>query len=715
MTSSEAPDAPAELPTFHDQMSRGIAAHEAGDLVGALTAFESAVALEPGNTNAVSACATLLSALARPHAAFKLLQQVEPGLLGEVGGATNLAIAAMDSGHWQQAKNYIACALALDSDDIRALNHAGQMAAREGRWEEAIDHATRCQRRAAGYETAWTQLADYLMGARRYAQALAHIQEALKRFPESPQLTMRQSVALALQGEFDAADTCLAALGPEANAALLGFWLQGAVPEPGRTPAALPCARALFCRHAFGAMDDCDWRDQDRLIEVLHAEIDRGSKTAGGARIDLRPVMYNGLVLPWGESELMQASELIWSAMAASQRKPLPPFSSKRTLRPNDGRIHVGLAVPSLRDAATTESLAAQLALHDDSRFAFHIYSATPEPQAVWSAPLLPHSVIEMAHFSDEETVQRTRLDQLDIWVDMTLGSPGWRPYVAHRRVAPVQIQQTPWQSRSPASPFDYALSDNFVHPGIDAHAHEGALVRLPHTCWLAPVAQASPPPAFTRTDAGLPAEALVLCAWVPALRIDPQSFSLWMQLLNALPEAVLWLPPFTLAAQANLTREAQQAGILAYRLIFATPDTRQNTLARMPLADLFLDPLRFNASQSLADALRAGLPAITCAGKNKASRLGGSIIRAAGSPDCVFENEEAYLEAAIGLGRDHHRLAGLRARLLNASATAPLFQSKARVKELEAAWAFMVQRARAGLSPTTFDVPGHLPQSLPY
>ncbi|MEO8022411.1 tetratricopeptide repeat protein [Polaromonas sp.] len=708
MTSSEAPDAPTELTIFHDQMSRGIAAHEAGDLVGALTAFESALALEPGNTNAVSACATLLSALARPHAAFKLLQQVEPGLLSEVGGATNLAIAAMGSGQWHQAKNYIARALALDSDDIRALHHAGQMAAREGRWEEAIDHATRCQRQAAEHETAWTQLADYLMGARRYAQALAHIQEALKRFPESPQLTMRHSVALALQGEFDAADTCLAALGPEANAALLVFWLQGAVPEPGRAPAALPNARTLFCRHAFGAMDDCDWRDQDRLIEVLRTEI--GGKTAGSARIDLRRVMHNGLVLPWGESELMQASELIWSARAALPGQPLPPFSGKRALRPDDGRIHVGLAVPSLRDAATTESLAGQLALHDHSRFAFHIYSATPEPQAVWSAPLLPHSVTEIAHFSDEEAVRRIRLDQLNIWVEMTLGSPGLRPYVAHRRVAPVQIQQPPWQPRSPASPFDYDLSDNFVHPGIDAHAHEGALVRLPHTCWLAPIAQVSPSHAFTRAGAGLPAEALVLCAWVPALRIDPQSFSRWMRLLNALPEAVLWLPALTLAAQANLIREAQHAGVPAHRLIFATSDTRQNTLARMPLADLFLDPLRLNASQNLVDALRAGLPAITCAGKNKASRLGGSIVRAAGLPDCVFENEEAYLEAAISLGRDYAQLTGLRVKLLNARDTAPLFQSKARVKELEAAWAFMAHRTRAGLAPTAFDVPEHPP-----
>lgn len=119
-----------------------------------------------------------------------------------------------------------------------------------------------------------------------------------------------------------------------------------------------------------------------------------------------------------------------------------------------------------------------------------------------------------------------------------------------------------------------------------------------------------------------------------------------------------------------------------------------------------FVDALRFNANHGLVDALRMGVPAISCAGNSMASRLGGSIIRAAGLPDCVFEDPSAYLAAGIALGRDAGKLTRLRQQLQAARPTAPLFDAQARVREWEAAWTVMAERSRAGLPPAAFDVP---------
>ncbi len=132
------------------------------------------------------------------------------------------------------------------------------------------------------------------------------------------------------------------------------------------------------------------------------------------------------------------------------------------------------------------------------------------------------------------------------------------------------------------------------------------------------------------RADMELPADALVLCAMVPPLMVDPQSFGLWMKMLAALPDAVLWLPSYAPRQYAgNLQGAAAQAGIDGERLVFQQDASRARTLARLPLADLFVDTVRFNANQGLVDALRMGVPAVTCAGQNMASRLGGSIVQA--------------------------------------------------------------------------------------
>jgi protein O-GlcNAc transferase len=75
-------------------MLRGTELHSAGQLEQALLAFENALALAPQDVNTASACATLLSLLDRPQAAYRTLLSVEAQLMQTADGAANLAIAA---------------------------------------------------------------------------------------------------------------------------------------------------------------------------------------------------------------------------------------------------------------------------------------------------------------------------------------------------------------------------------------------------------------------------------------------------------------------------------------------------------------------------------------------------------------------------------------------------------------------------------------------
>lgn len=674
-------------------LAQGMAAHEAGDRVRALSAFEAALAMAPSHVQAASACATLLFELARPRAALSRLKTVEMQLLAEADGAANLGIARAACGEREAAKACFMRALEHDAGHTRALQHLAVLHAQDEQWTAALDCARRCLAAATDQDWAWVAVADVLMGADCDGEALAHLEQALRRFPGHPALTLRHAVVLARRGHFDKSDFLLATLD--------GLTVHSQEPAGG--------ARSIFCRHAFEALQECDWRDQGRLLELLQQDLGaRPDAAETGSGCDLGAALLCGPVLPLGDSEMRIAAGAMWQALSAGPAKPGRPFAASDALN-RLGPIRIGIAAQSLRDEAATAELAALLSLHDPSRFDFHVYSPTPQPQAVLAQALAPHRVIEIAHFNDDEAVARIRLDRLDIWLDLGFGTPWWRPAIAARRVAPVQVQHPGRHGQHANGPFTYILSDAFIHPEQNnADLTEGtALLRLPHTCWPAlPFPPDHSVARITREQAGLPAQALVLAAFAPALQIDAHSFSVWMHLLGQLPEAVLWLPPLSARAQANLRREAQAAGINERRLFFAAASSRRERLDSLALADLFIDALRISARQDLCNALALGVPALSSAGNGMASRTGSSVLHAAGLADCALDTEAAYIAAVLRLGQDRTALLQLRTRLQASLTTAPLFDLPARVRELETAWLFMAGRARAGLPPESMDLP---------
>ncbi|MDP1741485.1 glycosyltransferase family 41 protein [Polaromonas sp.] len=703
MTSPPPLQAHALPPSFALQMAQGSTAHAAGDRAAALTAFQSAVALAPENVHAACACAALLHELDRPQAALRLLRRVEALLLGDPEGATNLAVAAAACGLLPDAQHYLDRALSLQADHWYALAQHSVIAQRLGNWPTAIEYAKQWVAATPERADACLHLLDCLLGARQADQALVHMGEALQRFPDDPQIACRQVMALALHGDFEAAAQALAGLNPAASAAWRQFLGSAASHNTDVHGQNGPDARSLFLRQTFEAMDEGDWRSAPRAAALLR-QLSAGP-THGGRTAELHLAMYYGLALGLTEEETQRLGQLAWSGLAADQRPALPAFSVKPSFRVNDSRIHVGLAVHSLHDQAATLNLAARLALHDATRFAFHLYSPTPQPQAVLAEPLMAHSVVEIAHFSDDEAAQRIRLDRLDLWIDSTFGTPWWRPNIALRRVAPVQVQLLPWQGHVPGGPFDYALSDRIIHAGAQPGSTSSALVRPPYTCWMDGFIRALPGPVLHRRGLGLPDSAPVLCAFVPALHIDPDTLDLWLQLLLDQPDAVLWLPAFAAATRQHLQAAAQLQGVDPARLVFVSAQSAHPSSALLPLADLFLDPLRICGGRYLAQALHSGLPAVSCAGQHGAMRLGVSMLHAAGLSEGVTHDRASYLATALALLRDPPRLTALRAQLQAAQNTAPLFDLQARLSDCEAAWTAMVDRARAGLPPCRLEL----------
>src|SRR5262249_7693846 len=154
--------------------------------------------------------------------------------------------------------------------------------------------------------------------------------------------------------------------------------------------------------------------------------------------------------------------------------------------------------------------------------------------------------------------------------------------------------------------------------------------------------------------------------------KITPDVFEIWMKLLKATDNSILWLIGDNPFAIANLAREANKRGVSSERLIFAPRIPVADHLARQRQANLFLDTLPYNAHTTASDALWAGLPVLTCLGSTFAGRVAGSLVKAVGLDELITTSLEDYEALALKLARDQALLTSLRDKLARNRKTHP-------------------------------------------
>jgi predicted O-linked N-acetylglucosamine transferase (SPINDLY family) len=208
-----------------------------------------------------------------------------------------------------------------------------------------------------------------------------------------------------------------------------------------------------------------------------------------------------------------------------------------------------------------------------------------------------------------------------------------------------------------------------------------------------------------SRAEAGLP-NGFVFCCLNNLSKVTPDLFDVWMRLLRETDGSVLWLPRSHPAVVGNLRCEAEGRGVDPDRLVFA-PKTRFNEdhLARLGLADLFLDTLHYNAHATAADALWAAVPVLTCAGTTFASRVAGSLLDSVGLPELVTTSLAEYEALALRLARDAELLSAVRSRLARNRSICPLFDTDRFRRHIEAAYTTMWERVERGEPPQSFSV----------
>jgi len=455
-----------------------------------------------------------------------------------------------------------------------------------------------------------------------------------------------------------------------------------------------PCVDFLrgFLLHA--RMRICDWRGWRAERDDLLARVQRGENACGPFEM-----------LAFSSDEEQQSSTARrW--VEANFAGPQAAVAFERGAR---DRIRVAYFSADFRHHAVAYLTAEIYELHDRERFEIFGFALSKadrdDAMRARLARAFDHFV-EVDELTASEIASRARGLGIDIAVDLGGHTKGSRTAIFGQRVAPVQVNYLGFPGTMGAHFIDYIIADETTIPDPSRHAYAEKVVHLPE-CFQPsdtrrPIASAG----VSRSAFGLPADGFVFCCFNSTYKITPDAFAGWMRILGAVPASCLWLLAGGEQMEANLRREAAAAGVAPDRLVFAGRVAADEYLARLHLADLFLDTLPFNAGTTANDALFAGLPVLTCPGNAFAARMAASLLHALDLPELIAASGAEYEAKAIALAQRPAELDRIKARLAQKRAAKPLFDMPRYTRHLEAAYEEMLRRRQEGLAPDHIRVP---------
>jgi len=596
-------------------------------------------------------------------------------------------------------------AIALHCDYPEAWNNRGNALSALQRFEEALASYENAIALLPDYADAFNNRANALKDLKQFEAALASCDRAVALKPEHAEYFNNRAIVLTELKRYDEALTCYeraVALKPDYAEALSnrGFALRDlrrfdeALVSFGRALALNPNMDYLRGAHLHVKMHVCDWSKFVEESVALTAAISDGH--AASLPLPLLAIAADGSM------QLACAKHYSEDKYRVSR---LPLWKGERY---RHDRIRVAYLSSDLRDHAVTFLTAGMFERHDRTRFETYAMSFRSDGPTETRARLQRafDTFVDAQAMSDEEVARQLRKMEIDIAVDLNGFTDGCRPAVFARRPVPVQINYLGYAGTLGQNTWDYIIADRFIVPESEVTAFAEQVVYLPDTFMVTDRTRRISARMPSRKEAGLPDDGMVFCCFNNSFKITPDLFDVWMRLLLATEGSVLWLSAANASAPDNLRREAARRGVSAERLIFA-PKTQLNEdhLARLQLADLFLDTLYYNAHATACDALWAGLPVLTCAGSTYASRVAGSLLSAVGLPELITHSLAEYEALALKLARDPPLLGSLRKKLARNRDSYPLFDTARFTRHIEAAYIRMWERHQRGEPPHSFAV----------
>jgi protein O-GlcNAc transferase len=605
----------------------------AGRLDDALVAYRSVLSLSPALAEAHFNIGALLCARGDRPGAEQAFETAARHRPQWAAPALALGHLQFQAGRYADAQGAFERALALDPGSIEAMGNLALTLQRRGRADLAQPHLERARSLAPGNVNAWFALRTNFLMLGRLDEAVQDFRRFEAGAPLSAELVVTGLMFSRLVGD----------------AASEAKYLPLALDWPYRPDqadlAAVTVSRMQYC---------------DVPRDVIYR-------------------MYQ-----------------TYNRLQQSNRGALAPSIRSRQI---DGVIRVGYLSADFREHIMGRLLRDVFAAHDRSQVSVHLYSLTPtESEDSLSAEFraLAQSFSALAELDDASAARSIAADGVDILVDLMGHSAGSRPGILLGKPAPVIATHLGYHGCIGMEQVDYKITDAFADlPDAGAYQLEAPLVL--DACVL-PVRRVAPAaPIVSRAELGVSPSAIVFGTFVSLLKLSPRCLTLWRQILERVPAAVLAFSPLKADDGPLIRRRLAAFGILAPRVVFVpAPRNDAEGRARYRLVDAVLDTLPYTGGDTSAAALDMGVPVVTRVGERHAERVGYSLLMHLGVTDTVAHSDDDYVAIACRLAQDVAWREKIASDIVASMATSGLADPARHARSLEAAYrrAFVVKAA---------------------
>jgi len=288
---------------------------------------------------------------------------------------------------------------------------------------------------------------------------------------------------------------------------------------------------------------------------------------------------------------------------------------------------------------------------------------------------------------STEVLLNLVRHDEIDIIVELS-GHTKFNalPALAHKP-APVQVSWLGYPDSTGLHAVDYRITGIEGDPDTPAqHAlYTEKLFYLPGPfCCYTPYA-AKPELHhndlyFPRPTPALEQGYITFGSASNLVRLSDGTVKLWSTVMRYVPNSKLLLDALGLEDEfirKSILARFSKHGITDDRIIFVSRADSPQFLVYHRI-DIALDPTPCNAGTTTCDALWMGVPVISLSGQTFASRIGRSILCAAGYPEWAKDSEGEFVNLARTLTENLYRLNEIRLGLRGKILASPLMDGSA-------------------------------------
>ncbi len=622
-----------------------------GELEKAQLAGESALALEPELTNAREHLQTVQLALqGRQQAAAG---NPAPAQAGQAGVLASQGLSAQVQGQHEQAIALFQQALSHEPDNFTALYSMGLSLSSIGRSHEALESFNRAvagsPQMAIGHFAVGKALQDLGLAE----ASVAAYDKAIETDPQYMEAyTNKAALLQAVNRHHDALMALVKAteVNPHHVRSLEGQgllltqfkqyeWATNAFKHAYAVDPEYPYIEGNLMS---ARLHNCDWTDFESAREHIFEGVRAGRRVCSPHTI---MSLTDDAALAQQCIEIYAADKhgpsmyTLWNGETYRHRRKRVAFIS------GDFRTHpVGYLLIGMIERM------------DKRRFEITgISTGAPDGSDLWKRYRCAFDhYLDVQGKPSLEIAQLMRAMEIDIAIDLSGHTEGSRLDVLSHRPAPVQMTYLGFPGTSGLPFIDYLIADQVTVPPEYQQFYREKVLYLPH-CYLPRDTSVMPSPVTPRrADFGLPDEGTVFCSFNHDYKINPTMFKVWMDLLKAVPDSVLWLMKLNETAHANVSKSALEHGVDPSRIHFATRvPAVEDHLARYRLADIFLDTYPYTGHTTAGDALLAGTPTVTMAGSSFASRVALSLFHDLGLTTGIASSYEDYFEKALAFAKD--------------------------------------------------------------